>query len=79
MVPLDIHCMGIGDAVSIQTRHLMRFPLAMVVSCHQMTQVMCLKESRKLLAYLEKEFGKAQPSTLGEEPFFVVVLGLHHS
>lgn len=25
----------------------------------RMPQVMCLKESRKLLAYLEKEFGKA--------------------
>ena len=38
-------------------------------------QVMCLKESRKLLAYLEKEFGKAQ---LGFQPLFLVAHGLFH-
>jgi hypothetical protein len=41
--------------------------------CGMHPQVMCLKESRKLLAYLEKEFGKAQ---LGFQPLFLVVHGL---
>ena len=57
MVPFQIHCIG-GLRYAERSR---------------MAQVMCLKESRKLLAYLEKEFGKAQ---LGFQLLFLVVHGL---